>query len=54
MVAAKDPGKNHFYISMAKSAIRIIAGGLLMAGMFVAAGSLFIVAEALGIAEEMV
>lgn len=52
-VAHPDP-KKHQYISFAKSALRIIAGGLLCAGQLLAAGALLIVAEGLGIAEELV
>lgn len=57
-----DPVK-HKYISFVKSAVRIAAGGALIATavhpyyydtLVVAAGALFIIAEALGIAEEMV
>lgn len=48
-----DPTK-HKYISFAKSAIRIVAGGCLISGNFVFAGVGFILAEILGIAEEMV
>ena len=49
----KDPGKRHFYISMAKSAVRIVAGAALVLGLFVTAGSLLIIAEILGVAEEI-
>lgn len=54
-----DPAK-HFKLSMYKSAIRIIAGGALCAiGAYsdmwlVVAGACIIVAEIIGIAEEMV
>ena len=44
----------HQHISFAKSALRIIAGGNLIVGNFVMAGALFIGAEILGIAEELV
>lgn len=46
--------RKHQLISFAKSAIRILAGGFLCASMFISAGVLFIIAEALGIAEELV
>ena len=49
----KDPGKRHFYISMVKSAVRFLAGVALMAGDVAAAGVLLIVAESLGVAEEI-
>jgi hypothetical protein len=48
-----DP-KWHKYISFVKSGLRISAGILLMQGLFVPSGLLFICAEILGIAEEMV
>ena len=47
-----DP-KLHLYISLVKSAIRIVAGAALIGGFFVWAGILLILAEALGIAEEL-
>lgn len=48
-----DPTK-HKYISFVKSGFRILAGVSLAFGEFVLAGALFVVAELLGIAEEMV
>ena len=44
----------HRNISFAKSALRIAAGGKLIAGMLVSTGILIILAEGLGILEEMV
>ena len=32
MVASKDPGKGHFYVSLVKSGIRILAGVSLIFG----------------------
>lgn len=52
-VAAKDPGKRHFYISLVKSMIRIVAGATLVLGLFSLCGILIILAEVLGIAEEL-
>jgi hypothetical protein len=46
--------KKHLYISLVKSVIRIGAGGALCFGEFTIAGVLLIVAELLGIAEELV
>ena len=46
--------KMHKYVSFAKSGIRIVAGGLLCVGQLYAAGALLILAEVLGIAEELV
>jgi hypothetical protein len=48
-----DPRK-HQIISFAKSALRILAGGFLCANILVSAGVLFILAELLGIVEELV
>lgn len=48
-----DPIK-HKYISFIKSGFRILAGVSLCFGEFVIAGSLLVVAEILGIAEELV
>jgi hypothetical protein len=48
-----DPVK-HKYISFAKSAVRIVAGVCLISGNLVFAGVGFILAEVLGIVEEMV
>lgn len=53
-VQPKDTSKGHFYVSMVKSAIRIGAGMSLVYGNIMAAGVLLIVAEFLGIIEEMV
>lgn len=52
--ASKDPGKGHFYVSLVKSFLRIVAGGFLITGNLLFAGALFIIAEALGILEEIV
>lgn len=43
----------HFRISIFKSALRIIAGIVLISEYVVAAGCFFIVAEILGIIEEL-
>jgi hypothetical protein len=45
---------NHYNVSMVKSGLRILAGGFLMCSSFFVAGGLFIVAEVLGIVEEIV
>jgi hypothetical protein len=42
----------HFRISLAKSFLRIIAGGVLCGELFLIAGILLIAAEVLGIVEE--
>ena len=48
-----DPLK-HKYISFVKSGFRILAGISLCFGEFIIAGALLIVAELLGVAEELV
>ena len=52
--APKDPSKGHFYVSLVKSVLRIGAGGSLLYGSLLVAGILLIVAELLGILEELV
>lgn len=53
-IQPKDPSKGHFYISLVKSGIRIVAAGFLATGSFMIAGVLLAGAELLGIAEELV
>lgn len=53
-VQPKDPSKRHFYVSLIKSGIRIAAGASLIMVGFPEAGTFFIVAEVLGIVEELV
>ena len=53
-VQPKDTSKGHFYVSLAKSALRVVAGTNLMFGNFYFAGLLLILAEILGIIEELV
>jgi hypothetical protein len=48
-----DP-KKHFTISMYKSAVRVLAGAALAFWWFEIAGLLFIIAEGLGVIEEIV
>lgn len=48
-----DPSKKHFYISIIKSIIRIVAGVYLFYGNFAIAGILLIIAEVLGVLEEL-
>jgi hypothetical protein len=43
----------HFRISIVKSILRIIAGITLCNGLLIPAGSFFVVAEILGIIEEL-
>lgn len=53
-IQPKDTSKGHFYVSLVKSALRIVAGSSLLLGNFFAAGALLILAEVLGIVEELV
>lgn len=53
-VEPKDTSRGHFYVSIMKSAIRIGAGAALIMGAFVLTGWLLILAEILGIVEEIV
>lgn len=53
-VQPKDPSDGHFYVSIAKSAIRILAAIQLMKGELFFAGALLIIAEMLGVVEELV
>lgn len=53
-IQPKDTSRGHFYVSVCKSAIRIAAGAaLIMAGLSLV-GWLLILAEILGILEEVV
>lgn len=53
-IQPKDTSKGHFYVSLAKSALRMVAGTALMSSMFWTAGLFLILAEGLGIVEEVV
>ena len=53
-IQPKDTSKKHFYVSIVKSGVRILAGIALMTGSVITAGILLILAELLGILEEMV
>ena len=63
-VQPKDTSKGHFYVSIVKSFVRIGAGAVMILGALFAperfmdavatAGAMFIFAEVLGIAEELV
>ena len=48
-----DVSRKHFYVSLAKSAVRIVAGVFLIQGNLVLAGFFLIAAEGLGIVEEL-
>jgi hypothetical protein len=53
-IQPKDTSKGHFYVSLVKSIIRIGAGGCLIQGNLLMAGYCLIMAEVLGIVEELV
>jgi hypothetical protein len=54
-IGTKHPdAKKHLYVSLVKSFMRIVAGGALIAGLFIHAGVFLILAELLGILEELV
>lgn len=63
-VQPKDPSKRHFYISLIKSAVRMVAGASIMTGGYylgpqdwgfyiMIGGGLLILAEVLGVLEEL-
>lgn len=53
MEPKESNSNSHFWISMVKSVIRIGAGCALLMSEFVISGLLFILAEILGIVEEL-
>ena len=53
-VQPKDTSRGHFYVSLVKSSIRIVAGFCLITGNLLMAGVCLIFAELLGIVEEVV
>jgi hypothetical protein len=53
-VQPKDTSKGHFYVSLAKSALRVVAGVMFIQGSMILGGSFLIAAEVLGIVEELV
>ena len=56
-IQPKDTSKGHFYVSLAKSSVRIAAGVALcltLTPLLWYAGALLILAEVLGIVEELV
>lgn len=53
-VQPKDTSRGHFYVSIVKSAVRIAAGAALIMGSLAVCGWLLILAEILGIVEEIV
>lgn len=53
-IQPKDTSKGHFYVSLAKSALRVVAGIAFIQGMVMFGGIFLIAAEVLGIVEELV
>lgn len=53
-VQPRDTSRGHFYVSIVKSFVRIFAGIALINGSLIIAGVSFIIAELLGIVEELV
>lgn len=53
-IQPKDTSKGHFWVSMVKSAVRVVAGFCLITGNILMAGVCLIMAEILGIVEELV
>ena len=53
-IQPKDTSKGHFYVSLVKSALRVVAGGNLVLGNLFWAGTFLILAEVLGVVEEVV
>jgi hypothetical protein len=60
-IQPKDTSRGHFYVSLAKSALRIVAGFVIITagyiigqGWLMAGGALLVSAEILGIVEELV
>jgi hypothetical protein len=53
MQPKESNSKTHFWISLFKSGFRVGAGIVLFQGNYMSAGSLLIIAEALGVAEEI-
>ncbi len=53
-IQPRDPSTGHFFVSLGKSAIRILAGAAIIYGSLVIGGVLLILAEVLGIVEELV
>lgn len=53
-IQPKDTSKGHFYVSMVKSALRVVAGVSFIQGSLVIGGALLIAAEVLGVLEELV
>jgi hypothetical protein len=53
-IQPQDTSRGHFYVSLVKSALRIVAGIAFIQGSLVLGGAFLIAAEVLGIVEELV
>ena len=53
-IQPKDTSRGHFYISLVKSFLRMLAGAALVFGNLQGAGILIVLAEILGVVEELV
>jgi hypothetical protein len=53
-IQPKDTSRGHFYVSLVKSALRVVAGIAFIQGSIVIGGAFLIAAEVLGIVEELV
>lgn len=53
-IQPKDTSRGHFYVSIAKSVLRVFAGAFLVQGNVILAGLFLIFAEILGVVEEIV
>lgn len=53
-VQPKDTSKGHFYVSLVKSALRVVAGLAFIQGSMMLGGIFLIAAEVLGVVEELV
>lgn len=54
MTTLRKKVNGHFIFSSIKSIVRVAAGVFLATGNFLISGALFIIAEILGVAEELV
>jgi hypothetical protein len=53
-IQPQDTSRGHFYVSLVKSGFRILAGVNICFGNLLIGGALIVVAEVLGILEELV
>jgi hypothetical protein len=53
-IQPKDTSRGHFYVSLAKSALRVVAGIAFIQGAIMLGGAFIIAAEVLGVVEELV